>query len=159
MSIGIYKITNPKGRIYIGQSINIERRFKKYQRVYYFSQPRLYRSLKKYGPGNHNFEIIEQCGIKELNIKERYWQDFYDVIGNKGLNCSLTSTNDKSGEQSLETKLKIGNPQIGKIVSNETKLKMKIAASKRVKKVIKPKVERQIMLDLWISLNTSSILC
>ena len=30
--IGIYKITNPKGKIYIGQSINIENRFKVYKR-------------------------------------------------------------------------------------------------------------------------------
>ena len=28
--IGIYKITSPSGKVYIGQSIDIERRWKKY---------------------------------------------------------------------------------------------------------------------------------
>ncbi len=31
--IGIYKITNPEGKIYIGQSIDIDRRFKEYKRL------------------------------------------------------------------------------------------------------------------------------
>lgn len=31
--IGIYKITNPKGKSYIGQSINIYRRFKEYKNL------------------------------------------------------------------------------------------------------------------------------
>jgi len=31
MSIGIYKITSPSNKIYIGQSINIERRIKQYK--------------------------------------------------------------------------------------------------------------------------------
>ena len=46
--IGIYKITNPKEKVYIGQSIDIEKRWKRY---YYTlnckSQTALYRSLKK----------------------------------------------------------------------------------------------------------------
>lgn len=29
--VGIYKITNPKGRIYIGQSVNIEQRKQNYK--------------------------------------------------------------------------------------------------------------------------------
>ena len=31
VKIGIYKITSPSNKIYIGQSINIERRFKEYK--------------------------------------------------------------------------------------------------------------------------------
>ena len=31
--IGIYKITSPNGKIYIGQSINIDRRFKSYRKL------------------------------------------------------------------------------------------------------------------------------
>jgi len=30
--IGIYKITSPSNKVYIGQSINIEKRFKSYKR-------------------------------------------------------------------------------------------------------------------------------
>ena len=29
---GIYKITSPKGRIYIGQAVDLKRRFKEYEK-------------------------------------------------------------------------------------------------------------------------------
>ena len=104
--VGIYKITSPSGKIYIGQSVNIERRFYKYKIKDCKPQTKLYRSLNKYGVENHIFEIIEECEKSELNIKERYYQDLHDVI-NKGLNCVLQELNGKSGKLSEETKLKI----------------------------------------------------
>lgn len=62
--IGIYKITNPNGKIYIGQSINIESR----KRIYRFSSsyknsigPKLYNSLNKHKWENHLHEVIEEC--------------------------------------------------------------------------------------------------
>ena len=45
---------------------------------------------------NIKFEIIEQCILTQLNERERYWQDYYDVLGINGLNCKLTETKDKS---------------------------------------------------------------
>lgn len=128
--IGIYKITSPTKKIYIGQSVDIERRFKEYKKNKNKYQYRVYNSLKKYGIENHIFEVIEECAIELLNIRERYWQDFYNVLSENGLNCRLTTTNDKSGELSIETKEKMsliqkGNTHwLGKKHSNETKLKM-----------------------------------
>ena len=104
---GIYKITNPKGKVYIGQSVNIEKRFYKYKILDCKSQIRLYRSLKKYGYNNHIFEIVEECDINLLNKRERYWQDFYDVVNKNGLNCVLQEINGKSSKLSEITKLKI----------------------------------------------------
>ena len=88
---GIYKITSPSGRVYIGESIDMNRRFKCYKYTFKKdkTQPKLYRSFRKYKVENHIFEIIEECEIDELKCRERYWQDFYDVI-NVGLNCKLT---------------------------------------------------------------------
>ena len=67
--IGIYKITSPSGKIYIGQSKNIEKRFKAYYKKLGKNQPRLYRSFKKYGIKQHNFEIQEKCLFKQLKSK------------------------------------------------------------------------------------------
>ena len=50
--IGIYKITSPSGKIYIGQSKDIEKRFKAYKNLKCKGQPYIYRSLLKYGSGN-----------------------------------------------------------------------------------------------------------
>jgi group I intron endonuclease len=94
--IGIYKITSPTGRIYIGQSINIEARFYVYKKKHCKKQPALFNSLSKHGVDNHFFEVIEECEISALNERERYYQDLFFVI-EKGLNCKLTKTNDKSG--------------------------------------------------------------
>jgi len=41
VSIGIYKITSPTHRIYIGQSINIEQRWKGYSITKLKSQPKI----------------------------------------------------------------------------------------------------------------------
>ena len=137
--IGIYKITNPKGAVYIGQSYNIFYRFSQYKRLNCKPQRKLYNSLNKYGYENHTFEIIETC-YENLNVRERYYQDLYNVISKNGLNCRLTKLNDKSGTLSNETKKKIGDGNRGKIRSIETRNKISIAningKNKKCKQVI-----------------------
>lgn len=112
--IGIYKITSPTNRIYIGQSIDTEKRFKDYGRLKCKGQSRLYNSLKKYGVKNHKFEVIEECAVEKLNERERYWQDYYDVISKKGLNCTLVKANGISGKRSYETTFKISMTKYGR---------------------------------------------
>lgn len=109
--IGIYKITSPSGKIYIGQSKNIYYRFQKYKYLICKSQIKLYRSLKKYGVNNHSYEIVEKCDIKELNEKELYYQILYNSVS-CGLNCVYAQKTDYS-------------------ISNETREKMKISQKKR----------------------------
>jgi group I intron endonuclease len=121
--IGIYKITSPNGRIYIGQSIDIERRFRFYKQMNCKNQPILYSSLKKYGVDTHIFEVIETCDESVLDTRERYWQEHYNVL-NGGLNCNLTETSDKPKRHSEETKRKISESNKGKVFSDESKQKM-----------------------------------
>ena len=73
MSIGIYKIESPSGKIYVGQSINIEYRFKSYLKMFRCkNQIKLFNSFQKYGPENHIFEIIELCEFNELNNTSKH---------------------------------------------------------------------------------------
>jgi group I intron endonuclease len=103
--IGIYKITSPSGKIYIGQSKTLEKRKNNYSNLRDCkNQPRLYASLVKYGFSEHIFEVIEECVIESLNTRERHWQDFYEVLGLKGLNCVLTATDEKPRIHSQETR-------------------------------------------------------
>jgi group I intron endonuclease len=102
--IGIYKITSPSNRIYIGQSVNIEKRIKYYKYGYSVKQRRLNASLNKYGYDNHIFEIVQECEKSELQERERYWQEYYNVLGEKGLNCELTTCNNFRRELSLDSK-------------------------------------------------------
>jgi len=107
--VGIYKITNPKGKIYIGQSIDIDRRFKEYKKLQCAQSIKLYNSLKKYTPENHTFEVIEECSIEQLNDKEEFYIKSFNSHIN-GLNIKLASkpswTGKKRPEHSNFMKLK-----------------------------------------------------
>ena len=140
--IGVYKITSPSKKVYVGQSTDIKRRWDEYRRLECKSQTRLYRSFKKYGVEYHKFEVLCQCSFEELNEMERFYQDAFCVINKQGLNCLLTKTTDRKMEVSDETKKKISNanknPSIetikklslshmGKKANKDTILKMSIA--------------------------------
>jgi len=130
--IGIYKITSPKKKIYIGQSINIERRFATYKRNNPVNkQPRLYGSFKKYGIENHKFEIVCECEIFELNEKERYYQDLFSATGKNSLNCVLQQTKNLDYFSSLETRKKISEK-----ASQETKEKCRLNSTKHLSKIV-----------------------
>ena len=82
--IGIYKITNLiNGKPYVGQSVDIHKRWKREKedsknvKSNSYNYP-LMRAFRKYGIDNFSFEVIEECNIEELNEKEIYWIDFYD---------------------------------------------------------------------------------
>lgn len=137
--IGIYKITSPTKKVYIGQSIDIEKRFNHYKLLNCKGQPRLYRSLLKYGANKHKFEILCECSVEELNEKERYYQDIFSALDKNGLNSKLTTASDRSGKLSEETKLKMSIASKGKkkskehckniskrIISEETKIKLRL---------------------------------
>jgi group I intron endonuclease len=121
--IGIYKITSPSGKVYIGQSMDIEIRFVNYKRLTSCKrQRRLFNSLKAHGAKSHTYEIVEECLQNLLNVRERHWQEIFDVIGKNGLNCRLTGEGDRSGFHSAESKALmsirqagINNPNYGKI--------------------------------------------
>jgi group I intron endonuclease len=129
--IGIYKITSPSGRIYIGQSVDIERRLRRYKimSVKTKGQTKIWRSLEKYGAENHTYEAIISCKENDLNKYERISQEYYDSVDN-GLNCFYTKEGDKSGRASKDTLKRMSEAQkgnnnwLGKKHSQESKDKI-----------------------------------
>jgi len=109
--IGIYKITSPTNKVYIGQSVDIENRKSKYKNLLCSSQPKIYRSLKKYSWEQHEFEIIEECLINELDNREYFWKKYFNSV-EKGLNCHYKDTN--GGYKSLDTRKKMSESHKGK---------------------------------------------
>lgn len=120
--VGIYKITNPNNRVYIGQSNNIKYRFSQYKNINSTKgQPRLYNSFKKHGVNNHRFEIIELCNEEELNERERFWQEYYDVMSCNGMNCCYVNTKYKKSKISDITRKKLSEANKGKTITIEHK--------------------------------------
>lgn len=114
--VGIYRIINPKGKIYIGQSTNILKRKSSYKGYRCKDQISIYRSLKKYGFEKHKFDIIEECNVNELQSREIYWKKHYlDKVNNKWdqvLFCKLDDG--PGGYLSEEIKDKISKANKGK---------------------------------------------
>lgn len=127
---GIYKITSPSGKIYVGQSKDIHTRWKFHKKPSTLKTKHfpLYRSFAKYGHENHKFEILlEVCADpkqKALNDFECWYVFFYKAVGVKMLNAREPGNN---GAHSPETLKKIGEKQKGKKVSIEARRKMSLS--------------------------------
>lgn len=94
MATGIYKITNlVNGHAYIGQSLNIEERWKDHKIAAYnkndngYMYP-LYQAIRKYGLEQFSFKILEECNYKLLNEKEMYYIQLYNTY-HQGYNQTL----------------------------------------------------------------------
>lgn len=109
----IYKITSPSNKVYVGQSRNVDKRFKQYKSMRCNTQKVLLNSLKKYGVDNHVFEIIEECAFEDLNIRERYWQEYYNSLAPNGLNSILTEYDNIPRVVSKSTSIKLSESKLG----------------------------------------------
>jgi len=155
----VYMITSPTGRIYIGSSIDIKKRFEKYKRLDCKTQPKLYRSFLKYSVEQHNIEIIWNGYPEEMKQKECILGHFYDCLNvNKGLNLKLPDLHEVFCCMSIETRNKMSTSRKGKIVSEETKQKLRIAnkgqkPSKAAIEATKNRVYRPEIIEKMKSIN------
>ena len=152
---GIYMITNPNGKIYIGMSTNIQARWNNYKQLSNFKKQKLlHRSIKKHGYESHKFEILEECvsDIKILSNKEIFWikkkKSFYYENKKIGLNLTIGGNYPpkQTKPKSREHKDKISKANKGKKHTEETIEKIKQARSKQVftKESIKKRSEKLI---------------
>lgn len=147
--IGIYKIKNYiNGKIYIGQSWNIEKRWREHRSNDNNSHNyHLYNAFKKYGIENFSFDVLKEFektsypGIllqKHLDRLEVMYIKYYESINHdKGYNKETGGSNGKPSE---ETKKKISEARkgkncgekhfmFGKHIPEETKHKMSVSMS------------------------------
>ena len=83
MSCGIYKAENKlNGKVYVGQSIYINRRWQDHKENYINGTSKFYKAIQEYGWDNFEWSIIEECLESELDEREKYWIDYYDSINN-----------------------------------------------------------------------------
>lgn len=114
--IGIYKITNlVNGHSYIGQSINIDKRWNKEKSCAFNCNDKSYnyplsKAFRKYGIENFSFEILEECNKEKLNEREIYYISLYNTYYNGynqtkgGQNCPYSKLKEN---QVLEIKQKL----------------------------------------------------
>jgi len=117
--VGIYKITNPEGKMYIGYSKKIETRWESHKNAQHKANYKLKESLTKYGGDSHQFEIIEEVDISSLNRsqgdaflrkRERYWikklDTFYNGLNSNGGGSGCNSHTEESKRKISEANSK-----------------------------------------------------
>ena len=142
---GIYKITNLiNGKFYIGQSIDIKRRFWDHRCVSHESNRHLRYAMQKYGKEAFRYEILEECSPEKLDERERFWisalRPAYNATdGGQGRGRKLSpetiSTLREKGRVSWEKKTdeekaeiiknNLKGPTVGHAVTDETRAKLR----------------------------------
>lgn len=117
--MGVYKITSPSGKVYVGSSNDIANRVCSYKGLKCKNQRKLYNSIKKYTWDEHVFEILEECSVDILLERELFYGLKFNVLDkNTGLNCRLPKAGESYSYMSEETKTNISkankNKQKGK---------------------------------------------
>lgn len=109
---GIYLVTNLKtGNQYVGQSVDIQRRFTSHHLCDYNNpnddcyNTKFYQALRKHGLATFKVEIIEECDREKLNEREMYWIKYYDTFHN-GYNSTEGGTSWSPNIHSKETEEK-----------------------------------------------------
>lgn len=103
MTVGIYKIENKtNGKVYVGQSINIERRWRQHINSSFNekddSNTELHRTIKKHSLNHFKWEILEECRVEELDEKEKFWIKELNSISPYGYNYSYGGQGEGSGK-------------------------------------------------------------
>lgn len=126
--IGIYKITNPIGQVYIGQSKILRKRISSHK--YFFQKNgakwgKLYLCFENYGFENHIIEIIEECSMEDLDKRELFYQEKYNSVVN-GLNSVLNKGCKGKNKYSEISKLKMSSSAKNKIFTDIHKKNMSL---------------------------------
>ena len=105
---GIYKIENLiNGKIYIGKSVNIEKRFRTHiNDSFNENKPEynhlIHKAIRKYKANNFSFDIIEECDESDLNSREMYWIHIYDCCVLDGKDKGYNMTRGGEGSSSID---------------------------------------------------------
>lgn len=122
MMQGIYKIENRiTGKVYIGQSHNVEQRWYKHTTMlnknWHFCE-KLQKDWDEYGKSKFNFVLIEDLSGEDEKVyldREQYWIDYYGGIDSD----NLYNTRDNISKMPKEMRDKISNSLKGNIPWNK----------------------------------------
>ena len=157
--VGIYKITNKiNGKIYIGQSTNIMKRWNQHYLGAFLKDSEqnnlLHKAIKKYGVTNFYFEIEELCDIEDLNKKEIEYIKFYNSLQPNGYNI-VQGGNNRTLTNEDNPNAKLTNLDVYNIREDYKKLLQKA----QVYEKYKDKISYNTFSDIWVGKTWINIHC
>ncbi len=123
MKTGIYCLTSPSGKSYIGQSVNIEKRLSVYRLLFCKGQRKLYNALLKHGFDSFDVKVLEECDRTDLSSREVFWINFLDTVAT-GYNLKEGGHN---GIYSEESKARMSKATKGRKLTEVQRKKMSLA--------------------------------
>ena len=118
MTCGIYMIQNKiNGKLYIGQSIDIEDRWRKHINALignYHKNKHLQNAWNRYGEANFEFTVICECGENQLNTFEQYYI-FELMTYDTEIGYNKEYGGGHGGRPTEETKKKLSSSHKGKM--------------------------------------------
>ncbi len=161
--IGIYKFTNKfNQKSYIGQSIDIERRYNVHKRISLKKDGKTYweHAIQKYGIENFNFDILIECPKENLNYWEKFYIRYY-CSNDRKFGYNMTFGGDGISEWTDEMRIKQSIIHLGQIshmkgkhLSEDTKQKLRVANLGKKQSTETIEKRRQKMIGHSISLET-----
>lgn len=165
MKSGIYKWTSPSGKIYIGQAVNLKRRYNdfiRFKSTYTSEGSAIDNARRKYNTTDlWKYEIIEYCNVDKLNELEiKYISDYDSTNSQIGYNSTQGGDGTKGNAWGTEKQKQAiknrrtykgsENPNYGKHHTKEAR--EKIAEAQRGRKQTKEqrlqKAKKVIQLTL-----------
>jgi len=121
-------LISPSKKVYVGQTRNLKRRFKKHKSTNGTCRI-LYRAIQKYGWDNFLKVIIEvfddDVSDKYMDQREIYWIRKHEAFGPKGYNCTEGGGGVRGHKHSDETRAKLRKAGMGRHMSVETRAKLR----------------------------------
>jgi group I intron endonuclease len=149
---GIYAIQNCiNGKIYIGQSINIERRWQQEKKLKRLNE-HLLRAMKKYSIKNFSFYIIEECSKENLNKREAFYIKLYHSL-NPEFGYNKTSGGDSLFKRHYQ---KLSEEHKKRISEANKKYHPSKASIEKSKITRKKNILKKHKVDIWC-LETNKI--
>jgi len=119
---GVYRITAPNGKEYVGQSKDVMNRWHTYHRgTGKFSGPKFMNSIKEFGVDEHIFELVEECCEGDLRKREEYYINLWQT-DIKGLNTPKAQWGVKNGfKHSAKVRAAMVLAKVGRPSNNKGK--------------------------------------
>lgn len=114
------------GRIYIGQSVNIDNRLRNHLsslRHEHHHNKYLQNAFNKYGENSFSFSIIEMVPVKDLDDREKYWISELSS-DNPFFGFNLVSGGNSNKTTPQIVRIKISNGLRGRILTYDTRKKI-----------------------------------